>query len=159
MIHLIKLEHASPELRRLVTADRTMNEDEQMLELFSGVPGQHTFIDKYGPDSVFAQIGLSWWRDVVPRLNEDFVLTTNECRTVSEMIVSAMPPSPTKVIQALGEGTELTHCVEQYPDANVVRDPSVPYEADELSTLCFKLGQLTGLLISGYHANGILVSP
>jgi hypothetical protein len=159
MIHLISFNYASPALRELFMSERTMKDDEKMLELFNGIPGQYTFVDKYGPESVFAQIGLSWWRDVVPRLNEDFVLSTAECRAVSEMILSAMPPAPSKVIQALGDGTELSHCVEQYPDANVIRDPSVPYSPDESSALYFRLGQLTGLLISGHHNNGILVSP
>lgn len=159
MIHLIEVAYASPALRSLFTSERTMQDDERMLSIFNGVPNQHTFTDTYGPESVFAQVGLSWWRDVVPRLNEDFVLLPSECRAVSEMIIAAMPPQPTNVIQALGEGTELAHCVEQYPDANVVRDPSVPYSADELSVLCFRLGMLTGLLINGAHADGILVSP
>lgn len=156
---MVETEYASPVLRKLMTSERTMQDDERMLAIFSGVPENHTFVDKYGPESIFAQVGLSWWRDVVPRLNEDFVLLPSECRAVSEMIIAAMPPQPTNVIQALGEGTELAHCVEQYPDANVVRDPSVPYSADELSVLCFRLGMLTGLLINGAHADGILVSP
>jgi hypothetical protein len=159
MIHMIEVDFASPVLRKLMTSDRTIQEDEQMLAIFNGVPENHTFVDTYGPQSIFAQIGLSWWRDVVPRLDEDFVLGPEECNAVSQMLMNAMPPSPTKVIQAMGDGTELAHCVEQYPEANVIRDPSLPYDADEIATLFFKLGQLTGFFFNGHRGNGIVVSP
>jgi len=159
MIHMIETDYASPVLRKLMTSERTMQDDERMLAIFNGVPDNHIFVDKYGPESIFAQIGLSWWRDVVPRLNEDFVLSPDECGNLAQMVMNAMPPAPTKVIQAMGEGTELAHCAEQYPESEVIRDPSIPYSADEQSVLFFKLGQLVGFLGNGVSGNGIVVSP
>ncbi len=159
MIHMIETDYASPVLRGLMTSDRTMQDDERMLAMIAGVPENHTFVDKYGPESIFAQVGLSWWRDVVPRLNEDFVLEPAECGPVAQMLMDAMPPSPTKVIQAMGEGTELAHCVEKFPEAEVIRDPSRPYDAEENAVLFFKLGQLVGFLNNGARGNGIVVSP
>ena len=159
MIHMIETDYASPVLRGLMTSERTMQDDERMLTIFNGVPENHTFVDKYGPESIFAQVGLSWWRDVVPRLNEDFVLEPAECGTVVQMLMEAMPPSPTKVIQAMGAGTELAHCVEQFPDAKVIRDPSQPYSAEEQAVLFFKLGQLVGFFHNGAAGTGIVVSP
>jgi hypothetical protein len=159
MIHMVETEYASPVLRNLMTSERTMQDDERMLAIFSGVPENHTFVDKYGPESIFAQVGLSWWRDVVPRLNEDFILSPEECGAVAQMVMTNMPPSPTKVIQAMGEGTELAHCAEQYPEAEVIRDPSIPYSAIDQSVFFFKLGQLVGFLNNGAYSNGIVVSP
>lgn len=159
MIHMIELDHASPALRALMTSERTMQDDERMQSIFDGVPKNHTFTDSYGPGSIFAQLGLSWWRDVVPRLNEDFVLEPEQCLAVSQMVMSAMPPAPAKVIQAMGEGTELAYCAEQYPEAEVIRDPSRPYDAEENAVLFFKLGQLVGFLHNGARGNGIVVSP
>ena len=160
MIHMIETDYASPVLRKLMTSERTMQDDERMLTIFNGVPENHAFVDQYGPEAIFAQVGLSWWRDVVPRLNEDFVLSPDECGHVARMVLDAMPPAPTKVIQAIGEGTELAYCVEQYPEAKVIRDPSIPYSAEEQSTLFFKLGQLVGFLNNGARGdNGIVVSP
>jgi len=159
MINMIEFNYASPVLRELMTTDRTIRDDERMQAILHGVPEQHTFTDTYGPASILAQLGLSWWRDVVPRLNEDFVLTPTECNAVAEMVMAAMPPSPTKVIQAMGEGTELAYCVEQYPESNVIRDPSLPYEGDETAVLFFKIGQLIGFLGNGNRGNGIVVSP
>lgn len=159
MIHMIETDYASPMLRRFMTAKRTMQEDEQMLALFNGVPDNHTFVDKYGPESIFAQIGMSWWRDVVPKLNIDFVLEPDECGALAQKVMDGMPPSPTKVIQAMGEGTELAYCAEQYPEAEVIRDPSQPYDSTEQSVLFFKLGLLVGFLHNGARNNGIVVSP
>lgn len=159
MIHMIETDYASPVLRNLMTSDRTIQDDERMFAILNGVPENHTFVDKYGPESIFAQVGLSWWRDVVPRLNEDFILSPEECGAVAQMVMDNMPPSPTKVIQAMGEGTELTYCVEQYPEAKVIRDPSIPYSTEEQSKLFFKLGRLVGFLNSGTSNNGIVVSP
>lgn len=156
---MIETDYASPVLRGLMTSERTIQDEERMLAIFNGVPENHTFIDKYGPDSIFAQLGLSWWRDVVPKLNEEFVLTPDECNALSQIVVAAMPPSPTNVIQAMGEGTELAYCVEQFPDAKVIRDPSLPYDLEETATLFFKLGQLVGFLQNGVKGNGIVVSP
>lgn len=159
MIHMTEVAYASPVLRKLFTSERTIEEDAQMLALLDGVPANHRFVDQYGPECVLAQVGLSWWRDVVPRLNEDFILTPEECNEVSKMVIDNMPPSPSKVIQAIGEGTELAHCVEQYPNSNIIRDPSMPYEVEEQSVLCFLLGQLVGFLCNGSKGEGILVSP
>lgn len=159
MIHMIETDYASPVLRGLMTSERTMQDDERMLAIFSGVPENHTFVDKYGPESIFAQVGLSWWRDVVPNLNEDFVLEPAKCAFLALTVMDAMPPSPTKVIQAMGEGTELAHCVEQFPDAEVIRDPSRPYDVEENAVLFFKLGQLVGFFHNGAKGNGIVVSP
>lgn len=159
MIHMIETGYASPVLRKLMTSERTMQDDERMLAIFSGVPENHTFVDKYGPEAIFAQVGLSWWRDVVPRLNEDFVLPPSECDAVAQMVLDSMPPAPAKVIQAMGEGTELAYCAEQYPEAEVIRDPSIPYSIEEQSVFFFKLGQLVGFLNNGAAGEGIVVSP
>lgn len=159
MIHMIETAYASPMLRKLMTSDRTIQEDELMLALFNGVPDNHTFVDHYGPLSTLAQIGMSWWRDVVPQLDLEFVLSPNECDVFAKKVMENLPPAPAKVIQAMGEGTELAYCVEQYPNSDVVRDPSLPYNTIEQSALFYKLGLLVGILHNGASESGIVVSP
>lgn len=159
MIHLIDFNHASPELRKLITSERTIEDDERMYALFEAIPKHNIYHDTYGPGSALAQLGLSWWRDVVPKLDENFVLSPEDCLAVVEMISSFMPPAPSKVIAAIGEGTELAYCAETYPEAQTVRDPSLPYDTEEMSTLYFRLGFLVSFLQCGSKGNGIVVSP
>ena len=161
MVHLIEQKYVTDDIRALVLMQERTMDDEFALSLKFDqlMPDEHKFLDTYGPDCILAQVGLSWWRDVVPNLNEQFVLEPEQCIELAALIMNSMPPEPIKVIQALSEGTELSHCVHTYPEANVVRSPEIPYTSEEVSRLYFKLGQLCGILSNGAQRDGILVSP
>ncbi|MBS1722538.1 MAG: hypothetical protein JSS66_05965 [Armatimonadetes bacterium] len=157
--HLMLRDTIPARLHALVVTDRTMTEDDQVRKLFEQMSQNDTFTDSYGLTCALAQLGMSWWRDVVPMLDSEFVLQPGKCKHLAELVWNKMPPEPGKVRQALGAGTELTHCKKLYPDAVVIRDPSTRYTEEENAMLHFQLGSLYGLLSRGAQTNGLVLSP
>lgn len=153
---------ASPRLRELVTTERTMSEDEEMLEEISAMDERDHMIDYYNPTCMLAQLGISWWRDVVPHLDENFVLRPAPCNELAAKIMESMPPRPDNVLKVLGPGTELQYALDTYPDmdsSKIVRDFQLPYEAQEQGWLYLHLGMLIGTLHNGAQNEGLLLSP
>ena len=161
--HLMLLSKTPERLRELVTRDRTMPEDNEMGILMRVNDNQYVFVDQYNRSNVLGQLGLSWWRDVVPLLNENFVLAPEACDQLATQIIAHMPPEPKKVLVALGEGTELTHTEAlraslEFPvnAIMVIRPHSAPYTARETADLYFHIGCLVGLLHRASTEDGLL---
>jgi hypothetical protein len=54
------------------------------------------FRDSYNEGCVMWQLGLSWWRDVTPMLNEKRVLTQSKIRELLAMVESCRIPDEPK---------------------------------------------------------------
>jgi len=157
MIHLIATEFTEPELLELSLSQRSMDDDERLKEMLSNIPPNAIYSSPYGPNSCLASIGMSWWRDVVPYLDDELRLGTEDCLRISRQIISSMTPSLEKFADALGEGTEIQYCLDNFPQSNILRDETNPYTEDEIMQFCFELGQLMAFLHN--HKNGIMVLP
>lgn len=77
--------------------DRAQREVSRVFDLLH--PPSAYFRDPYSRFSVLAQLGLSWWRDVAPRLEEDDSLPLDDVRWLLEEVRSrrlTCQPEPTE---------------------------------------------------------------
>lgn len=158
MIYLINSGYVSDDLLHMFLDKDNIESNERMKLHLALIPDNAIWYDSYGPSSCLASIGLSWWRDVVPHLNNDLCMTEYFCDEFAEKIYQGMTPDTHKFSNSLGENSEVQFCIENYPEVNLIRDKDNPYTADEICNMSFKLGTLCGFLRQ-HSSNGIMVFP
>lgn len=77
------------------------------------------FRDSYNNSSIMQQLNLSWWRDVIPLLNDDGVLGLEDIAHVIELIEMSGKPTKESILSihaARREQTKYSILFEQYPN-------------------------------------------
>jgi len=81
--------------RNKETSDRNrealQNEIDKYYDLMFSVQSGY-FRDAYNGTSIASQLGFSWWKDVVPMLDEDGNLQPDKIKVLMEMVLSKDPP-------------------------------------------------------------------
>lgn len=145
---------ADAELRGLFARERNGDEKELFERRLLAFPENLRWRDPYNADCRLWSLGLSYWRDMVPLLDERMVLGPEECHDFIELIVTNMPPDHGKLELAGAAGTELAYVLENFgPEARASE-----YDGDRLAWLSFEAGQLAGLLSVGWRGSGVLCS-
>jgi len=130
MIYLVNSGYVCEELLNLFLDKDDIKSHERMKLYLDLIPENAIWNDSYGPSSCLASIGLSWWRDVIPHLNQNLCLHENTCNDLLEQICQGMIPDTEKFKDSLGENTEGQFCLDNYPEAKIMRDKDNPYRGN-----------------------------
>jgi hypothetical protein len=152
---------ADAELRDLFARERNGDEKDTFERKLRALPENVRWRDNYNPQCRLWSLGLSYWRDFAPLLDERMVLTPEQCLQAVGLICPpgrfpfvGMPPSYDKVTEAGGPGTELEYVMATFgPESR-----PEPYLPDVLAWLAFDAGSLSGLLTMGWRTEGVLCS-